>query len=232
MTELILIRHGETDWNRELRFQGQVDVPLNDAGRVQARRVADRLAAEPFHHLYSSDLLRTRQTAMPLATRGAHRVVELPGLREQNFGRIDGMRVADIQARHPADWSDWLRFDADHAFEGGGESARAFYLRVQATLRQLALAHPDQTLGVFTHGGVLDMIRRGARGLSLSGPRDGLVPNGAIGRVRLGGDGRIDILHWADARHLAGLPAQPVYQQPRPLSGPLSVLLPELRRAA
>ncbi len=237
MTELILIRHGETDWNRELRFQGQVDVPLNEAGHVQAQRVADRLGAEPFHHLYCSDLLRTRQTAAPLAAaRTPHRVIELPGLREQHFGRIDGMRVADIQAQHPGDWTDWLRFDADHAFEGGGESARDFYLRVQATLRQLALAHPRETLGVFTHGGVLDMIRRGARGLSLSGPRDGLVPNGAIGRVRLGSQGRVDILHWADARHLDGLPAQPVYSQarptPQPMPGPFAERLAQRRRVA
>ncbi len=228
MTELILIRHGETDWNRELRFQGQVDVPLNEAGRVQARRVADRLGSEPIDHLYSSDLLRTRQTARPLATRSGRLVTELAGLREQNFGRIDGMRVADIQAQHPADWADWLRFDADHAFEGGGESTRSFYLRVQATLRQLALAHPAETLGVVTHGGVLDMIRRGALGRPLSGPRDGLVPNGAIGRVRLGSHGRVEILQWAEARHLDGLPAQPAYHQPRPLPMPL----PELREAA
>lgn len=233
MTELILIRHGETDWNRELRFQGQVDVPLNEAGRVQAQRVADRLGAEPLQHLYCSDLLRTRQTAAPLAARTTRRVLELPGLREQHFGRIDGMRVADLQAQHPADWTDWLRFDADHAFEGGGESTRDFYLRVQATLRQLALAHPDQTLGVFTHGGVLDMIRRGARGLSLNGPRDGLVPNGAIGRVRLDDEGRIDILQWAGAQHLAGLPAQPVYRQPRPMPETFEEPLPQsLRRAA
>ena len=63
MTELILIRHGETDWNRELRFQGQIDVPLNDAGFEQSRRVAQCLADEPVHQLISSDLLRTRQTA-------------------------------------------------------------------------------------------------------------------------------------------------------------------------
>ena len=231
MSELILIRHGETDWNRELRFQGQVDVPLNEAGRLQAHRVADRLGAEPIDHLYSSDLLRTRQTAAPLAARSARPVTELAGLREQNFGRIDGMRVADIQAQHPADWADWLRFDADHAFEGGGESTRNFYLRVSATLRQLAQAHPDETLAVVTHGGVLDMIRRGALGLPLSGRREALVPNGAIGRVRLGAGTRIDILDWADAAHLDGLPPQPVYQQPRPLP-PLPSLLPPLRKAA
>ena len=82
MTELILIRHGETDWNRELRFQGQVDVPLNEAGHVQAQRVADRLGAEPFHHLYCSDLLRTRQTAAPLAA------ARTPPLRSRQPPRV------------------------------------------------------------------------------------------------------------------------------------------------
>ena len=67
MTELILIRHGETDWNRELRFQGQIDVPLNDTGHAQAQRVAMQLAGESVQHLVSSDLLRARQTAMPAA---------------------------------------------------------------------------------------------------------------------------------------------------------------------
>ena len=68
MTDIILIRHGETDWNRELRFQGQVDVPLNATGHEQARRLAQRLAQEAVvaHHLVSSDLVRTRQTAQPV----------------------------------------------------------------------------------------------------------------------------------------------------------------------
>ena len=67
MTELILLRHGETEWNRELRFQGQVDVPLNATGHAQAQRLAQRLAGEPIDHLVSSDLSRARQTADPFA---------------------------------------------------------------------------------------------------------------------------------------------------------------------
>eukprot|EP01042_Synura_sphagnicola_P018665 gene18665-biopygen18449 len=90
MTELILIRHGETDWNRELRFQGHVDVPLNATGHEQARRLADRLAAERpvVHHLICSDLIRTQQTATPslqvLSPRA--RIDTLPdsALREKN----------------------------------------------------------------------------------------------------------------------------------------------------
>lgn len=215
MTDLILIRHGETDWNRELRFQGQVDVPLNAAGHEQARRVAQRLAAEPLHHLASSDLLRARQTAEPVGTHPLQPMPLVPeldaALREQDFGVVDGMRVADIKAQHAAAWAQWIRFEADYAFEGG-ESTRAFHARVLAALRALARRHQGQTLAVVTHGGVLDMVYRTARGLPLSGPRQSEIPNAALNRVRVEGEA-IEILGWADTRHLADLPPQPVYDQ-------------------
>ena len=124
MTELILIRHGETDWNRELRFQGQVDVPLNAIGHEQARRVGLQLAGESVQQLVCSDLLRTRQTAMPPAQHLGLPPVNDAALREQNFGVVDGMRVEDIQAQFPQAWSRWTAFDADFAFDGG-ESTRS-----------------------------------------------------------------------------------------------------------
>ena len=217
MTELILIRHGETDWNRELRFQGQVDVPLNDIGHEQARRVAQRLATESVHHLVSSDLIRAQQTAQPVAR---HSLAPQPldpvmdaALREQDFGAVDGMRVADIKAQHPQAWAQWVRFEADYAF-AGGESTRQFHARVMAALRALAQKHPRQTLVVVTHGGVLDMVYRSARALPLSGPRQSQIPNAGLSRVRIQGDS-IDIITWADTQHLADLPAQPVYDQTR-----------------
>ena len=116
MTELILIRHGETDWNRELRFQGQVDVPLNATGLEQARRVALRLQTEAFgiDHLVCSDLLRTRQTAEPSAQALLpHLCVDAvadPGLREQHFGVVDGLRVQDVKTEHAQAWERWVRF--------------------------------------------------------------------------------------------------------------------------
>lgn len=215
MTELILIRHGETDWNRELRFQGHIDVPLNDIGHEQARRVAARLAAESVHHLVSSDLTRAQQTARPVAQHNPQLLSLDPvtdvALREQCFGVIDGMCVADIKAQYPDEWAQWVRFQADYAFVGG-ESTRQFHTRVMSAVRSLAQQHAGQTLVVVTHGGVLDMVYRTALSLPLSGARQSLIPNAGLNRVRIQGDA-IEILTWADTQHLADLPAQPVYDQ-------------------
>lgn len=211
MTELILIRHGETDWNRELRFQGQIDVPLNAIGHAQAERVAAQLAGESVQHLVCSDLLRARQTAMPAAQRLGMLAVNELALREQNFGVVDGMRAPDIQTQFPQAWQGWSAFDADFAFDGG-ESTRIFHGRVMTVLRHLAQTRPGQRLLVVTHGGVLDMVYRTALGLGLSGPRQSVIPNGAINRVRVV-DGRVEIVRWADIDHLAGMPDQPVYVQ-------------------
>ncbi len=214
MTELILIRHGETDWNRELRFQGQIDVPLNAVGFEQARRVAERLAGEAVHELACSDLLRTRQTAEAPALQLALVPIADPGLREQGFGVVDGLRVDEIMQRFPQAWARWTQFDADYAFDGG-ESTRTFHTRVMAALRRLARERLGQRLVVVTHGGVLDMVYRSAMGLPLSGPRQSVIPNGGISRVRLLGESGFEILSWAETQHLDGLPPQPVYDQAR-----------------
>jgi probable phosphoglycerate mutase len=214
MTELILIRHGETDWNRELRFQGQLDVPLNAIGLEQARRVAERMARESVQVLVSSDLQRALQTAQAVAGRlQASDPVADAALREQHFGVVEGLQVADIKARHPQAWEQWVRFEEDFSFECG-ESTRVFHARVLAAVQALARRHAGQTLAVVTHGGVLDMVYRSARGLSLSGPRVSEIPNAGISRVRVRG-GAIEIVDWADTRHLADLPPQPVYDQQR-----------------
>lgn len=217
MTELILLRHGETEWNRELRFQGQVDVPLNATGHAQAQRLAQRLAGEPIDHLVSSDLSRARQTADPFArqvqaSRGIGLDVDA-ALREQAFGRIDGMRVEDIKRDHADVWAGWTQFQSDYVVPGG-ESTRQFHTRVMAALWQLVASHPGRTLAVVTHGGVLDMVFRTARGLGLEGPRQSAIPNAGISRVRMQ-DGVVELLQWADTAHLEGMPAQPVYDQQR-----------------
>ncbi|HMO47549.1 MAG TPA: histidine phosphatase family protein [Rubrivivax sp.] len=208
MTDFIVIRHGETDWNRQQRFQGQIDVPLNDTGRQQAQRLAAALAGERFDLLLSSDLQRARQTAQPLERAPALALaLAQAAWREQAFGVLDGLDVPTIRTRHPQLWAQWQLHDADYA-PPGGESVRQFHARVIAQLRALADAHPHQTLLLVTHGGVLDMLWRTANGLSLHGPRACAIPNTGINRLRWRG-GTLDILRWADATHLAGLPEHP-----------------------
>ncbi|MBT2303491.1 histidine phosphatase family protein [Variovorax paradoxus] len=218
-TEIILIRHGETDWNRELRFQGHIDVPLNDLGHEQARRLGLRLADEPVQHLISSDLMRAQQTAAPAARQLELEIVTSAALREQHFGIVEGMRADEIQSLHPRAWEDWLQFREDHAMPEG-ESARQFHARIIEALVGIATAHAGQKVLVVTHGGVLDMVWRTARGLGLNGPRQSEIPNAGFNRIRLADAAapeRIEIVDWADTRHLADLPPQPTYDQSRHL---------------
>ena len=203
MTDVIVIRHGETDWNVQGRFQGQLDVPLNALGLRQAERMADRLARERVEVFYCSDLQRARQTAEPAAQRLALAAEPDAGLREQHFGVLEGLSFDEVKARHPRHFAEWLRHDPDYALPDG-ESVRTFHARAIAAVQALAARHAGQTLAVVTHGGVLDMLYRTAHGLPLRGPRDCPIPNAGLNRLRVR-EGRIEIVSWADDAHLAGL---------------------------
>jgi probable phosphoglycerate mutase len=206
MTELIVIRHGETDWNRQHRFQGQIDVPLNSAGRAQAERLAHRLARECFDVVVASDLQRAQATAQTAA--GGRSIEVDPLWREQAFGVLEGLDAPTIAQQHPELWAQWLRHDADYALPGGGESVRTFYDRVLRGVARVVRAHAGRCIAVFTHGGVLDMLWRAAQKLPLHGARACEIPNTGLNRLRWSGDA-LEIVRWADAAHLDGLPAQP-----------------------
>lgn len=212
MTELIVIRHGETDWNRQHRFQGQIDVPLNAIGLEQADRLSRRLADEPVDVLVCSDLQRARSTAEALSrVRGLQPVIE-PLWREQGFGVLEGLDVGTIQQRHADLWSQWTRHDADYALPGGGESNQAFHARVMRAMQALLVAHAGRRVVVVTHGGVLDMLWRTAHALPLHGARACDIPNTGINRLRWSDD-HLQIVRWAEADHLGGLPEQPSTRQ-------------------
>ena len=218
MTTLIVIRHGETDWNRQHRFQGQIDVPLNELGQEQARRLGLRLAAEPIDLMIVSDLQRARQTAQAVEV-AQGRVSSIKPLveplwREQGFGILEGLDVPTIKQRHAGLWSQWLRHEAGYALPQGGESNTAFHARVMQALQALLALHAGRRVAVVTHGGVLDMLWRSAMALPLGGPRECEIPNTGINRLRWA-DGRLHIEQWADDAHLAGLPPQPSTVQAR-----------------
>ncbi len=203
MTELIFIRHGETDWNVQRRFQGQIDVPLNAHGQRQAALLGARLAPQPAQVLLSSDLQRAQQTAAPLAAAWGLAPQLLPGLREQHFGVLEGLAVSTIQQEHAELWARWTEFRADYALPGGAESTRVFHTRVWAAVQALAAEHAGRRVAVVTHGGVLDMLWRSAHGLPLDGPPRCAIPNTGVNRLRWAG-GTLQVEQWADDSHLQG----------------------------
>jgi 2,3-bisphosphoglycerate-dependent phosphoglycerate mutase len=212
VTEFLLIRHGETDWNRALRFQGQIDVALNELGQLQASRLARHLLRSEWadaDQLHCSDLQRAVQTAVPISS-PLRPLQPQAELREQGFGIFEGKSVSELQQEMPELWHRWRRFEADFELPGG-ESTRRFHARVMAHLTQLAQHHDGQRLLIVTHGGVLDMLWRTVHQLDLSGYRQCQIPNAGINHV-VYQQGAWHILDWARADHLAGLPPQPVYQ--------------------
>jgi 2,3-bisphosphoglycerate-dependent phosphoglycerate mutase len=201
-SRLCLIRHGETAWNAEGRVQGQTDVPLSATGHAQARAVRAALEGRRFAALYSSDLARVRQTAAPTAAAHGLEVRLEPRLRERHYGKFETLTYAEARERLPADYARFKAKDPDYDF-GTGESLRAFYERAVACVGAIAARHAGETVLVFTHGGVLEMVRRHALASGLSAPRDFEIPNAALNWVEAGPAGW-RVLAWAEAAHLEG----------------------------
>lgn len=152
---LLLCRHGQTGFNAALRFQGQLDEPLSDLGRDQARLLARRLAEEPLDVAYTSDLTRAYTTA-ELALQG--RAVPLhrdPRLREIAFGRWEGMTFAEIKDKYPDDVAA-REHDRVHYAMPGGESLEQLGRRVRGFLREILPRHVGENLVIVAHGGTVN----------------------------------------------------------------------------
>jgi len=158
VTTLLLVRHGETDWNAEGRVQGHTDRPLNDFGRRQAKELADRLAGEGADAIYTSDLVRAKETADIVAERLGLTVVVDPGLREKDWGTWEG-----------------LTGDERIHVEFEGESVEDHRDRVMAAVRRIVARHPDQRVVVVTHGGSLRRIQTAVNGVA-----DSVIENCAV----------------------------------------------------
>lgn len=196
-----MVRHGETAWNAEGRVQGQTDVPLSATGEAQARAVALALAGLRFAALYASDLARVRQTAAPAAAAlGLEPRLET-GLRERHYGKFETLTYAEARERLPQDFARFRDKELDYDF-GSGESLRAFNARALACVGAIAARHPGETVLVFTHGGVLEMVRRHALGSGLQSARDFEIPNAALNWIEVAPAGwRVE--QWAEVAHLA-----------------------------
>jgi probable phosphoglycerate mutase len=200
LTTFLLLRHGETLWNRDGRLQGWQDSPLSDAGRAQAAALAARLAGERVDAIVASDLGRTRDTAVPIAARLGLALALDAGLRERCYGAFEGMTWPEIERAHPRDYQRLAARDPEYVVPGG-ESGVQFRDRVVSALEHLAARHAEATVAVVTHGGVLGIVYRHAKDIALEMPRTFSVPNAAVNRVRVDDRGwAIEV--WADIGHL------------------------------
>lgn len=202
-THLIVIRHGETAWNRERRLQGQLDIPLNDTGLAQAQALAAALAGEPIDAVYSSDLSRAMQTAGPLAGTLGLAVRAEPRLRERCYGALEGMTYAEVAEQRPEDFARWQARVPDYAPDNG-ESLAAFHERVVEIALSLSRRHPGERIALVAHGGVLDCLYREATGMTLEAPRQHELLNASVNRLRSDST-RLTLAQWGDVAHLEAL---------------------------
>lgn len=154
VTRIFLIRHGETLWNSEHRIQGHIDSPLTPTGLAQAQALAQRLQAQTFAALYSSDLGRAYQTAQCLAQTTHLPILVDQRLRERNLGCLQGLTRSEAQQQFPKEYQLYQTLDPDYLIPNG-ESLRQFRQRCISCLEELIKQHPGQRILVVSHGGVL-----------------------------------------------------------------------------
>ncbi|MCL4528358.1 MAG: histidine phosphatase family protein [Chloroflexi bacterium] len=184
MTDLILIRHGETDWNLEGRWQGQADVALNERGRAQAVLIAQELKDVSISAIYSSDLIRAFETAQELSKATGLPVNIDRRLREIHQGEWQGMLVADIRSRY-ADHFERRRLDPLNIAPPGGETVAQVRSRVLAAVHEIVSQHPSETVAIVSHGFALAVILAEYQGHPIDNVWKLIPNNGAWQRIEI-----------------------------------------------
>lgn len=192
-TTIVLVRHGETDWNRDRRFQGQADIVLNETGRAQVRALAAELVRETFSIVYTSPLRRAAESAEILAAALELEVRPCDALMEIHVGSWSGLTVPEVATQFPDGHRRWL--DSRAGWEDG-ETYDELGMRVVEGLRRIGAAHLDAHVLAMTHGGPIRAILAAIRGLSFEASRDEIafVENCEAVRVTIQ-DGILEAVH-------------------------------------
>lgn len=163
---LVLLRHGEAEGNRELRYLGSTDVPLTAAGEDQARQLASALVGYPLVALYSSPLARAQRTAERIGEVTGLPVAVESALREQEYGAWENHTRAEVRSAEPEALAAWERGEAPPPH---GEPLEAVRARVVALADRVALAHAGQMVALVSHVGPIKALVAAALGMSTSG---------------------------------------------------------------
>lgn len=163
---LLVVRHGETDWNRQSRIQGCLDTHLSDAGRQQIERLGHCLKHHSFDALYSSDLQRAAETAAAIAQHHNKSVQTDIRLRERNFGAFQGMSVEEVQLQHPK-WYQRHRDLDPHFNYCDGQSRTDKYEEVRSFFEDIQERHRTQNVLAVSHGGSISLMVHHVLGIPL-----------------------------------------------------------------
>jgi broad specificity phosphatase PhoE len=186
MITLVLIRHGQTDWNAQGRWQGQADPPLNERGCEQAYQAAEYHKQFGFNALYTSDLRRAMETAQIMGHELGLDVIAEPRLREINLGKWQGMLSGEVQAHYPAEFRRWHEQPLA-AQPPDGETLVALSRRVLEAVNDIIVRHPRQRVGVVSHEFPIAIVLCRSAGLGLDHVRSMIPHNGAWNEVVLQG---------------------------------------------
>ena len=171
MTDLYLVRHGETDWNRQRRIQGLTDIPLNDTGREQARATGMLLTRRHWDAIYASPLSRARETAEIIAAEvGLPEPTLVDALVERNYGTAEGLDWLEVETQYPHGTA-----------VPGRESREEVAARVIPALMELATAHPGESLLIVSHGGAIRAVLNEVEPAA----SHGTITNGSVHSFRL-----------------------------------------------
>ncbi len=200
MTELIVVRHGETLWNERGLIQGHLDTDLSPLGIRQAEAIAKRLAEEDITAVYSSDLKRAYKTAEYLAAKTGHKIITDIRLRERSLGIFHGLTMDEVERKYPDEFNLYKTAGPDHIVPEG-ESRRQQFERSIECIKEIAERHPGERIVVVAHGGVLNGLFRYVLDIPISAPTRFKLFNASINTFFL--ENGIWLLGtWGDVSHL------------------------------
>jgi broad specificity phosphatase PhoE len=153
MTQIILVRHGQTPWNKDKIFRGSKDIPLNDQGREEARLAGEWLKGETIHAAYTSPLSRSRDTALAIARHHNLEVKDLPGLADLCYGDWEGVPLKEVKVKYADLYRQWEAAPHDVHFPNG-ETLDILRRRALAAVEEAVQRHPDQTVLLAAHRAV------------------------------------------------------------------------------
>jgi len=181
-TEIILIRHGETEWNSQQRMQGHSNSVLSSLGQAQIQALGRWMKNVPFDHIYSSDSLRAKQTAEAITQFSGHELKIDLRLREKNLGVFEGLTSEEARERHPEVFRLFKTAGSKYVIDEG-ESTQQLQDRALEIVEEIRIKHPEERVLLVTHGGFIRVVMKHSLGLSLETPTRFLIRNTGVFRL-------------------------------------------------